>query len=155
MLFIKKDKTLVSSLSVHEVMAKIANHTQELNDDYELISPSFTGKLQDDTFRISPVIRTPQNGVPLLIGSVEATSQGSIIFIRTRLFPGAKLYLRFSSLLAMIVAFTFLLIAKSMVGFLICTVIAFANWLILKLNFDRRTNKALKKLSSILTKPQE
>lgn len=147
--------TLVSGLSCSEVLSQVANYTQELDDEYINESARFNGRFFRSSFRISPKIRTPQNAVPLLIGKVEATSLGSIIFLVIRLFPAGVLYLKMSSLLCMLVGFVFLILSDNLIGATGAFALGLLNYLILYVNFRLRAHRAIQDLEEIFSAATE
>lgn len=58
----------------------------------------FTGWFGKDRFRISMKISRPNNYVPLVIGQIENTSSGSLLFINYTLFPSTKMFFIFWNL---------------------------------------------------------
>jgi len=148
-------KTLVSGLTKKEVMWKIRSKTQIVNSQYITDNPSFNGRISEDQFRVSSVIRASQNALPLVIGTVENTSRGSIIWLTFKLFPAGKLYLRFSSLLCLLIGLVFLLMARYHVASVICLLVALLNYTVLTINFQRKAHSILDELNDILVEHQE
>lgn len=63
----------------------------------------FTGWIKNDRFRISLKIHRPNSYIPLIVGKVEPTSAGCILFITYQLFPSTRMFLTFWSLLIVLV----------------------------------------------------
>ena len=144
------ETTLVSKHRKEQVLGIIAMNTHLL--DSELVSKEaiFNGQISADGFRVSLAIRTPQNGLPLTVGTVDNTSLGSLIFLKLQLFPAAKLYLKFSTLLCILVGAIFLLLANSIKIALVTLMIAFANYLILAINFQRKAHQTIETIQAVL-----
>ncbi len=142
--------TIVSELTKGEVLHKLDSTTQEVNSAYITEKPLFHGKIGADGFRVSTVIHTPQNSLPLIVGQVEATKWGSIIFLKLKLFPASILYLKASSLLAILVAMVFLILARGYVAGLISLALALVNYLVLTLSFRRKSKEAVAAIANLL-----
>ncbi|REE05840.1 hypothetical protein [Marinoscillum furvescens] len=147
--------TLVSGLSCAEVLYQIEQSTQVIDDEYITENARFNGRFFNASFRISPKIRTPQNAVPLLVGKVEDTSRGSIIFLTIRLFPAGVLYLKVSTLLCMLVGMIFLLLSPQFSNACIAFGLGIINYLILYVNFRMRAQQAVSDLEEILAQVGE
>ncbi len=63
----------------------------------------FTGWFGENRFRISMKIIKPNNYVPLVIGKIENTSSGSLLFINYTLFPSTKMFFIFWNLFILLV----------------------------------------------------
>jgi hypothetical protein len=101
-------ETLVSALSKEEVLKHLNRVTREVNylDQRTQVRGDilFNGLVGQKGFRISKVVDRGDTFLPLILGKVEATPRGSIIFINYRLFPGALFFLAFWSII--LLAFT-------------------------------------------------
>lgn len=148
-------QTLVSAFTKDEVLKKMAAKTQLVDDEFILENPEFNGTITKDGFRISSVIRTAQNALPLAIGKVENTSMGSIIFLQMKLFPAAVLYLKFFTLLCFLIAMVFLLLSKLMLAGLVALLVALANYTILTLNFHQKAHQLIRQIELILEEDME
>lgn len=99
-------ETLVSALPKEEVLGHLNRVTREVNflDQRTQVRGDiiFNGLIGKSNFRISKVVDRADTFLPLIMGKVEATPRGSIIFIRYRLFPGAVFFLGFWSIVLMI-----------------------------------------------------
>ncbi|MFZ1805794.1 MAG: hypothetical protein WAU36_01150 [Cyclobacteriaceae bacterium] len=65
----------------------------------------FSGWMRENGFRISLKISRPNNYIPLVVGRIETTSSGCIIFVTYTLFPVTKMFLLFWSLFIMLAGF--------------------------------------------------
>lgn len=59
----------------------------------------FWGWIRDNRFKISPKVRRPTPYMPVIVGTVEPTRTGAILFLRFQLLPTTRLFLVFWSLL--------------------------------------------------------
>jgi hypothetical protein len=96
-------ETLVSALSKEEVLGQLNRVTKEVNYLDRRTQNSrgilFNGIIGQKGFRISKVVDKGDTFLPLILGKVEETPRGSILFLSYRLFPGAIFFLAFWSLL--------------------------------------------------------
>lgn len=145
-----KRHTIVSELSKRDVLVRLQNYTQEVNSEYITEKPLFNGKVGADGFRVSAVINTPQNSLPLIIGKVEATKLGCIIFLQLSLFPAAILYLRISSSLAFFLAMIFLILSGWVTAGLVSLGIALLNYLVVTLSFHQKCKEAIRAIENLL-----
>ena len=143
-------QTLVSGHSKDEVLRRIALKTRLIGSDVVVDQPIFNGSIFPEGFRISLIIRTAQNALPLAIGKVENTSRGSLIFLRLCLFPGARLYLWFSSILCVFVAAVFLTLSHLTLAVITALLIALANYGVLTLSFHQKARQTIRQIQGIL-----
>ena len=89
-------ETLVSALSKEEVLDRLAAVTRGTRTEgLPEIRPLFNGLVEADGFRLSRVIEKGDNFLPLLLGKVEDTPRGSILFLRYQLFSITRFFLWF------------------------------------------------------------
>lgn len=149
-LFPAREKTLVSSLTKEEVIIKIAQRTKIINNDWIPDKPWFNGHFTNDTFRLSLFVNYSQNYLPLVKGRVEDTSLGSILFLKLRLFPAAKLYLIIFTILSLLIGLVFLLLSGSMTSGILSFLIGLLNYLLLTVNFHRKAEETIVALQGLL-----
>jgi hypothetical protein len=104
-LFPYHQETLVSPLSQQALLSQLAQVTRmqvassqargEELPQMEGKQVVFNGAIGAADFRLSQVLRKGDTFLPLLLGRVEATPRGSLLFIRYRLFPSAVFFLVF------------------------------------------------------------
>jgi hypothetical protein len=119
-LFPYHQETLVSPLSQQALLSQLAQVTRtqvassqargEELPQLEGKQVVFNGAIGAADFRLSQVLRKGDTFLPLLLGRVEATPRGSLLFIRYRLFPSAVFFLVF---------WTFLLLSFSIFYFFV------------------------------------
>jgi len=89
-------ETLVSALSKEELLERLAAVTRGTRaDGLPELRPLFYGKVGDHGFRLSRVIEKGDNFLPLIQGKVEATTRGSILYVRYQLFSTTRFFLWF------------------------------------------------------------
>ena len=93
---------MVSPLSAREVARRLQKATQPSPRQDALFTPyqsgySFNGRVESRSFRLSRKITRPNNFLPFIVGTIEATSQGCLVFVRYRLFTATIILLAFWS----------------------------------------------------------
>ncbi len=89
-------ETLVSPLSKEELLDRLAAVTRGTRaEGLPEPRPLFYGQVEEHGFRISRVIEKGDNFLPLLLGKVEDTPRGSILFLRYQLFSITRFFLWF------------------------------------------------------------
>ena len=89
-------ETLVSALSKEELLDRLAAVTRGTRaEGLPELRPLFYGQVEEHGFRISRVIEKGDNFLPLLLGKVEDTPRGSILFLRYQLFSITRFFLWF------------------------------------------------------------
>ncbi len=141
-------ETLVSALSKEEVLSHLNRVTREVNylDPRTQVKGEvvFNGIVGQKGFRISKVVNRADTFLPLILGKVEATPRGSIIFINYRLFPGALFFLAFWSII--LVAFTafYTFLIPNYGHAVICFAISLVNYVIAMYFFNRQVKASHK-----------
>lgn len=95
-----EQETLVLPLSASEVVQRLQQVTQPSaaqegplrTGDSAIL---FNGHVKKQSFRLSQKIARPNNFLPFIIGTIEATSQGCLLFVRYRLFTMTLAFLIF------------------------------------------------------------
>jgi len=141
-------ETLVSALSKEEVLSHLNRVTREVNylDPRTQVKGEvvFNGIVGQKGFRISKVVNRADTFLPLILGKVEATPRGSIIFINYRLFPGALFFLAFWTiiLVAFTAFYTFLIPNYGYAA--ICFALSLVNYVIAMYFFNRQVKASRK-----------
>jgi hypothetical protein len=136
----------VSALSKKEVLGNLSRVTAEVNyldrrtqADSRLL---FYGMVGQKGFRISKAIQKGDTFLPMLMGKVEETPRGSIIFLKYRLFPGAIFFLGFwSVILLAFSAYYFGVTAEYLYGG-ICLFLAIFNYFLAMFFFHRQVKSS-------------
>jgi hypothetical protein len=120
-----KNSILILPFKADEIEYKLRQRIKPLANDFSISTPAgssflFNGWIGDYKFRISKQISHADNFLPLIVGKIEATSKGSIIFITYRMFPSTMFYLSFFCLMLLLSSLFFLLVEKNWItsGFL-------------------------------------
>ncbi|MCG8474582.1 MAG: hypothetical protein MI784_03775 [Cytophagales bacterium] len=114
----------------------------------------FQGFLFPNRFRIFRIIRHPSNYLPVIVGKIESTSIGSILFLRFKMLFEAKVYLLLTSLMAMLLVIFFSYIQEYLYAMLSFLCLA-GNYTLVFLNFRREVRLSNKMLDSVLEKEAE
>jgi hypothetical protein len=148
-LFPYHTETLVSSLSKGDVLGHLLRVTREVNfldaRTYQNDSIRFNGLVGREGFRISRSIKKGETFLPLVIGKVEETPRGSIIFLQYRLFPSALFFLIFWTVILTGFSLFYLLFLSKVFNGLLCLLLAATNYA-LGLMFFLRQLKLTKKV---------
>lgn len=141
-------ETLVSVLSKEEVLGHLNRVTREVNylDQRTRTKGDilFNGIVGQKGFRISKVVDRADTFLPLILGKVEATPRGSIIFIDYRLFPWALFFLGFWSIILLgFTAFYSFLIPNYGYAAL-CFTLSLVNYVIAMYFFNRQVKASRK-----------
>jgi hypothetical protein len=143
-LYPSRSETIVTPLSAEEIVQRF---TKAINSRLPATQDHlFSGWVKENRFMISLRVTRPNNYLPRVAGQIESTSTGSILFLRSQLFPTTKMFILFWCL--------FILLAGLVIGFqsknwfyLISgfALIGFINWVVFS-NFViqyRLTRKAI------------
>ncbi|MCL6260077.1 hypothetical protein M3O96_13330 [Aquiflexum sp. TKW24L] len=112
--FPNHSEVLVSALSKKEVEVRLKKVTHDINFlDYEQRLQKgfkFNGQVGKDAFRLSLAIDNPDSFLPLILGKIEGTPKGCILFLQYKLFPSSTFFLGFWTVvtLALTVFFGFI-----------------------------------------------
>lgn len=141
-------ETIVSVLSKKEVLGHLMRVTSEVNylDQRSRGNKDvkFNGMVGQNGFRVSKVVDKGDTFLPLIIGEVEETPRGSIIFLKFKLFPGATFFLVFWSIVLVAFAgFFFFMIHNFNYG-VICASLAIANYALAIYFFNRQVKSSRK-----------
>jgi hypothetical protein len=139
-------ETLVSALSKKEVLSKLNKVTIEVNyldrRSQQDRSAFFNGIIGQNGFRISKVIDRGDTFLPLLLGKIEETPLGCILFLRYRLFPGAIFFLGFWSIILLAAAAFYVWVTPDYIYSTIAVALSILNYLIAILLFNRQVKNS-------------
>lgn len=95
-----EQETLVLPLTAHEATRRLRQVTQpSVAQEGPLRTGQsvflFNGQVNEYAFRLSQKITRPNNFLPFIIGNVEPTSQGCLLFVQYRLFTMTLAFLVF------------------------------------------------------------
>lgn len=91
--FVLTQPSLEAIQKIHKVTT-----TKVLLQNQEGAQYRFSGWVQENRFRVSLKISRPNNYIPLVIGKIETTSSGCLVFVTYKLFPVTRMFLVFWSL---------------------------------------------------------
>ncbi|SFT73953.1 hypothetical protein SAMN04489724_1945 [Algoriphagus locisalis] len=141
-------ETLVSALSKEEVLSHLNRVTREVN----YLNPRtqakkdvlFNGLVGQNGFRISKVVDRADTFLPLILGKIETTQRGCILFINYRLFPGALFFIAFWSVI--LLSFTgYYCFALPNYGYAaICFALGLVNYIVAMYFFNRQVSASRK-----------
>ena len=135
-------ETIVSSLSKKEVLTQLNRVTREVNylDQRTLAKEKvlFNGFIGRKGFRISKTVQRGDTFLPLILGRVQATPRGSIIFINYRLFPGAKFFLGFWTIVLLAFTMFYSFVSTNYAYALLCLGLGLLNYGIAMYFFSRQ-----------------
>ena len=86
------------SLSADEAVRRLRAVTRSAAsavEQPELEVIRFNGQVASRSFRLSRTVDRPNNFLPFIIGTIDATSQGCLVFVRYRLFTMTLAFLAF------------------------------------------------------------
>ncbi|QHT67073.1 hypothetical protein GXP67_10650 [Rhodocytophaga rosea] len=95
---------LVLPFSAQEIILKLSQTVKPFSgDEYLSRKPIdtfvFNGWVRENKFRISRRITHAENFLPLILGKIETTSKGSIVFVTYRIFPTVLFFMGFFCLI--------------------------------------------------------
>lgn len=154
------EETLVLPFQLEETRRKIRLATRPLEKDVEYPETVeeqflFNGWVKENRFRISRKVRHPENFLPIIIGEVEGTSAGSILFIRYRLFFSSALFLVFWSVLSLLFCLFFLLIREQYLYGALAGALGSLNYVVATKNFHLQIRSSRQALDKALSKTQQ
>jgi hypothetical protein len=139
-------ETFVSALSKKEVLGHLSKVTSEVNyldkrtqGDSRLL---FYGMVGQRGFRISKAIQRGDTFLPMLLGKVEETPRGSIIFLKYKLFPGAIFFLAFWSVILLAFSGYYFGVTDQFLYGSICLGLAIFNYFLALFFFQRQVKSS-------------
>jgi hypothetical protein len=151
-----KNSILILPFRADEVEYKLRQQVKPVANDPSLALPLttdflFNGWIGDYKFRVSKRITHADNFLPLIVGKIEATSKGSILFITYRMFPSTLFYLSFVSLMLLLTCLFFLLVEKNWITSACLFVLLLGIYLISVLDFNQKVGISRKLLEKTLS----
>ncbi len=140
---------MVLPFGMNEVLVRLTSATKLINNDQEEDVESievdqkwlFNGRIRDNTFTVSLIIKQPQNYLPLVKGNIEPTTFGSIVFLKYKLFFSTNLFLIFWTILSFLLTLFFLIAYDKYVYALLSMLFGISNYLITMANFNKQVKK--------------
>jgi hypothetical protein len=147
-------ETLVSALSKEEVLDRLAAVTRGTRrEGLPEIRPLFNGRVEEDGFRLSQVIEKGDNFLPLLLGKVEDTPRGSIIFVRYQIFATTRFFLWFWTLVLLAFSLFFLLVTNQFLQGGACLFLSGVNYALAVFFFHRQLVPSKKLFQEVINFP--
>lgn len=141
-------ETLVSSHPKEEVLYYLNRVTREVNyldkRSQEKSEAVFNGIVGQNGFRISKVVDRSDTFLPLLLGKIEDTPRGSIIFIDYKLFPGALFFLIFWTVVLSVFTVLYAFVIPNYTYAIICGGLGFINYFLAIYFFNRQVKSSRK-----------
>jgi hypothetical protein len=135
-------ETLVSPLSKEEVLGHLMRVTREVNflDSRSYLNDQikFNGIVGRKGFQISHAIKKGDTFLPLLIGKIEETPKGSIIFLEYKPFPSAIFFLVFWTLILISFSAFYLIAIPNYSYSILCGSLAIGNYALGLFFFNRQ-----------------
>jgi len=110
----------------------------------------FNGYIKRGKFRISKVIKIPQNFLPLIVGKIESTSLGCIIFIHYRLFNSTILFMGLWIGICIFMAIVFAFVLGKTGYCILALLFAAINYLVAIKNFSLQLRRSKEDLDILL-----
>jgi hypothetical protein len=147
-------ETLVSALSKEEVLDRLAAVTRGTGTEgLPEIRPLFNGRVEEDGFRLSRVIEKGDNFLPLLLGKVEDTPRGSIIFARYQLFSITRFFLWFWTVVLLAFCLFFFLVTNQFLQGGSCLLLVGVNYALAVFFFHRQLVPSKKLFQEVINFP--
>ncbi len=147
-------ETIVGSSSKADLIKKLKIATLEPDeikpDGEEGLKILFNGTVQSEYFRISLLLKRPNNFVPLIRGHIESTNTGSILFLRFSLFPSTRTLLIFWSVLCFLFTLFFAIPYQAYLYAAITFGLGVVNYVISVENFRTQVRKSRRALIKAL-----
>ena len=159
-LFPYHQETLVSPLSQQALLSQLAQVTRmqvassqargEELPQMEGKQVVFNGAIGAADFRLSQVLRKGDTFLPLLLGRVEATPRGSLLFIRYRLFPSAVFFLVFWTFLLLSFSIFYFFVEQHYAYGALCLALVLGNYTAAVFFFHRQLKRSRKLFQNVI-----
>lgn len=148
-------ETLVSALSKEEVLSyltKVTRETNFLDQRTQHKKPIlFNGIIGKNGFRVSKVVDKADSFLPVILGKIEMTPRGSIIFLKYKLFPGSLSFMIFWSLVLIAFSLFYFFLRSNFLYGSICIGLGVINYLVALYFFNRQVKNSRKVFYKIIT----
>jgi hypothetical protein len=109
--------------------------------------------VEADGFRLSRVIEKGDNFLPLLLGKVEDTPRGSIIFARYQLFSTTRFFLWFWTVVLLAFSLFFFLVTNQFLQGGVCLFLSGVNYALAVFFFHRQLVPSKKLFQEVINFP--
>jgi hypothetical protein len=110
----------------------------------------FNGFFKKNEFRIFRALQAPQNFIPLVVGKIEPTSKGCIVFLKYKLFLSTRLFLVFWVSVCFFFTFFFLFYYQNTLLAIISLILGLLNYVIAVAGFRMHLKKTREELHEVL-----
>jgi len=147
-----KNETFVSPLRASEVAHKLKSSTCPPALSKNEIDPLavFIGSVKQESFKISLKVNAPENFLPIIYGSIDELSMGSIVSIKFRLFFSSLMFLTFWSGICILTSLFFFLIEENGTYGVIAIAAGALNYFVTLFYFHKKVKESHKALMSVL-----
>ena len=146
-----RSETIVLPYDAKEVRNRLIKVIKPVKSENQSSYYLFNGIFENDQFRISKIIRQPENFLPLISGKIEATSVGCIIFLKYRMFFSTNMFLGFWSVLTFLMTLLFIIGYSNYLYATVCLGFGVANYSIAIANFNIQIRQSKKLLNKVLS----
>lgn len=150
-----KNETLVLPIAAEDVEKKLWNTVfpvkagEPMPDKMDELF-LFNGWVKSRKFKISRRLKSPENFLPLMKGTIEETSLGSLLFIRYSLFFSSNVFLIFWSVITLFLTFFFIYFYGILLYAIIAFVLGVGNYVVALANFNIQVKKSRELLENVL-----
>ena len=137
-----------TSDKVIQILSENTIHPVERNSGHQ---KKFVGMIEAESFRISEKLNRPDNFIPLIKGSIEKTSKGSIIFTSYNLLFSTALFVSFSSVVTMLLCLLFLFQFNNNLYAIISMAAFIFNYYFTSTHFHRKVKGSRRAFYSLFT----
>jgi hypothetical protein len=155
-----REETLVYPFSSERAEALLFSHTRDQSteqEEVEILGKDylFNGHVKDGRYKVSLIIKYPQNFIPFIEGSIEKTTLGCIIHCKYKLFFSTRLLLGFWSVLTFGLGILYLFINPQLTHAIFAFAIGLGNYLIAYSNFKLHQKRSRRVLLSVFKDEQD
>ncbi|MEQ8715337.1 MAG: hypothetical protein RIC80_20115 [Cyclobacteriaceae bacterium] len=152
--FPSREETLVYPFSAERAEALLFNCTKDPElekEEIEVVGKEylFNGIVKDGKYRVSVIIKHPQNFIPFIEGEIVKTNLGCIIHCKYRLFFSTRVLLGFWSGLTLGLGILYLFIHPQITHAIFAFVIGIGNYIIAYSNFKMHQKRSRRVLLSV------
>ena len=150
-----RNETIILPYASKEAIARLRPITRPVDKGYAYQQDDerrflFNGTLKKGRFRLSRRILKPENFLPLLIGQLEDTSVGSLLFVQYRLFFATAMYLVFWSVVCLLLSLFFLIYHEAWLYATVSFGIGCVQYIIAVKNFNWQVRQSRQVLEKVL-----
>jgi len=118
-------------------------------DSTTSVQQLFNGIVKPTSFRISKIVKQPDNFLPLIIGKIEPTSNGSILFLKYQLFFSSLFFISFWSVITLLITIILIFVYHSYLYALLAFGFGMVHYSVAMINFSKQVTQSKLLLDSI------